>query len=365
VTHRAINTVKAHPSWTVALLAIAAMAFYWFVWAHDRYVSRATIIVESPQLASPDVSVSSILSGGSSNNTDLLLLREYLLSIDMLKRVQNELPFRKHYSSNGDYFAKLHDRNAPIEDLHDYYLRRVTVELDEYAGVLNIRVQAFTAEFAQRVAKLLLEAGEAHMNDMGQRLAREQVQFLREQVERLRQRLDEARSRLIAYQNEQGLVSPTSTVESLNKVVAELEGQVSRLEARRKALASYQSGDSPEMRRVKSEIEALREEIAEQRDRLAAAKGKALNEVSAKYKGLELQAEFARKTYSDALSTLEKTRLEAARKLKQVSVLQSPLLPEYPTRPDAVYNITVFTIVVLFLAFIVNMLILIVREHRD
>ncbi|MDW7748820.1 chain-length determining protein [Halomonas sp.] len=356
--------IKSQPHWALALLAIVLVSLYWFLWAEDRYLSRATVVLESPQIAQPEVSFSSILTGATGDK-DLLLLREHLLSVDMLKRVQEELDFRGHYGEHGDIFARLRDPEGPIEDLHQYYLRRVTVEMDEYAGVLNIEVQAYTPEFAHKMVQLLLEAGEAHMNDMGQRLAEEQVAFLERQLGRLEGRLDEARADLLAFQNKEGLVSPTSTVESINQVVATLEGELARIQAQRKALSSYQSVQSADMRRVQSEIEALREQIEKQRDRLAQATGESLNRISSQYETLELKAQFAQETYSSALAALENTRLEAARKLKQVSVLQSPLFPEYATKPDRLYNATVFAIVVIFLAFILSMLVLIIRDHRD
>ncbi|PXY00352.1 chain-length determining protein [Halomonas sp. LBP4] len=356
--------IKSQPHWVVAIMAIVFVSTYWFLWAENRYLSRATVVLENPQIAQPDISFSSILTG-TSGDKDLLLLREHLLSVDMLKRVQEDLDFRRHYSEYGDFFARLRDPEAPIEDLHKYYLRRVEVEMDEYAGVLNIQVQAYTAEFAHRMVQLLLETGEAHMNQMGQRLAEEQVAFLEQQLQRLDGRLDEARAELLTFQNKEGLVSPTSTVESINQVVATLEGELARVQAQRKALSSYQSAQSSEMRRVQAEIEALREQIEKQRDRLAQATGESLNRISSQYETLELKAQFAQETYSSALGALENTRLEAARKLKQVSVLQSPLFPDYPSKPDRLYNTAVFAIVTLFLALIASMLVLIIRDHRD
>ncbi|AEY02694.1 hypothetical protein GU3_14705 [Oceanimonas sp. GK1] len=356
--------IKKQPHWAAALVAILAVAFYWFAWAADRYVSRATVVLESPQIAAPEFSFSSLIKG-TSGHSDLLLLREHLLSTDMLKKVEAELPFRQHYSQNGDLFSRLWDASAPIEEVHEYFKKRVSVELDEYAGVLNIEVQAFTPEFAHQLAALLLQSGEAHMNDMGQRLAEEQVKFLERQVERLEHRLNTERAALLAYQNEHGLISPLHTVESLNQVVGTLEGELARLQARYTAAQSYQSTRSAEMVQIKNEINALQTQIDRERNRLAQETGNALNRISADYQTLELKAQFAQQTYSSALAALENTRIEAARKLKQVSVLQSPLQPEYATQPERLYNASVFAIITLFLAFIANMMMLIIRDHRD
>lgn len=356
--------LKQHPHWAMAFIAIIAVSFYWAIWAEDRYISRATVVLESPQIAATDISFSNILTGGNSNS-DLLLLREHLLSVDMLKKVQAELPFRQHYSENGDFFARLHNANAPIEDLHDYYGKRVSLEMDDYSGVLNIEVEAFTPDFAHAVAQLLLTAGEAHMNEMGRRLAEEQVNFLERQITRLEQRFDETRTDLLAYQNEHGLISPLHTVESLNQVVATLEGDLARLQAQYTASRSFQSIRSAELVQIQSSISALQQQIDKERNRLAQATGDSLNKISSEYQTLELKAQFAEQTYSSALAALENTRIEAARKLKQVSVLQSPLLPEYATKPERLYNASVFAIIALFLAFITSMIMLIIRDHRD
>lgn len=359
-------TQKLQPHWIIAIIAIIAVSLYWHLWAADRYVSKATIVLESPQIGPPEFSFASLMGGGASGNqSDLLLLREHLLSVDMLRQVIETLPFREHYSSNGDRFTRLTDPEAPLEDLHDYYKRRVTVEMDDYAGVLNVKVEAFDPAFAKQLGELLLDAGEAHMNDMGQQLAEEQVRFLEKQVDRLHERFSVARNDLLAFQNAEGLVSPTQTVEALSQIVTTLEGELARLQAKRKAIASFQSQQSTEMMRVSSEIKALREQIELERNRLAQTTGESLNRISAEYQTLELRAKFAQETYSSALAALENTRIEAARKLKQISILQSPQLAEYPIKPQRTYNSTVFALIMLFIAMIVHMLILIIRDHRD
>lgn len=351
--------------WLIAVIAIAVVGAYWHLWAEDRYVSRATVVLESPEIAPPSISFGGLLGGGAGEQRDLLLLREHLLSVDMLNRVTAELPFREHYSQNGDWFSRLRDIQAPTEDLHRYFKRRAIVDMDDYPGVLRIEVQAFEPEFALKLAELLLAAGEEHMNHMGQRLAEEQVHFLEIQVERLHDRMIAAHNDLLAFQNREGLVSPTQTIEAFNQIIARLEGELASLQAKRKAMASYQSQASSEMVRTASEIDALREQIQIQRDRLAQATGESLNRISAEYEALALQAEFARETYSRAIAALENTRIEAARKLKQVSVLQSPSTPEYPIEPKRTYNTVVFALLALFAALIAHMLLLIIRDHRD
>lgn len=357
--------IKRSPQWSLVLLSILLVGFYWSVWAEDRYVSKATVVLESPQInAGNEMSFGSLLTG-SQTSSDLLLLREYLLSVDMLKKIQKNMDFRAHFSQHGDIIARLNDVNTPIEELHKYYLKRVAVEMDEYSGVLKIEVQAWSPEFAQKLAQFLLSEGERHMNQMGQRLAEEQVKFLEKQVSILEVNFEQTRDKLLDFQNKNGLVSPTQTVESLNTVVSSLESQLATYKARRNALASYQSVRSSEMVRIDSEIKALQKQIHQEKERLARQSGNALNSVSSQYETLQLRADFAKQTYSSALAALENTRIEAARKLKQVSVLQSPILPEYSEKPERLYNITLFSMLMICTGFIFTMLIMIIKDHRD
>ncbi len=175
----------------------------------------------------------------------------------------------------------------------------------------------------------------------------------------------EARDALLAYQNEYGLVAPTQTVEAIFTTVSRLEGELAVLKARITALSTFQSDSSPELRRLKAEATALEQQVNIEKRKLAQESGNALNEVSARYETLELRATFALELYSSALTTLETTRVEAARKLKQVSILEYPTLAEYPTRPDRGYNITVFTIFALLFAAIAQLIVTVVRDHRD
>lgn len=358
------TTVRKHPLWLAIALAIAATAVYWSFWATDRYVSEANVVLQSAQVAQPTLNFASILRGGSSH--DLLMLRDHLLSVDMLKKLDAALDLRAHYSDDRiDIFSRLWSADEPIERFHRYYLKRVSVELDEYTQVLRVKVQAYDPAMAQRIATLLLKEGEAHMNAMGQRLAAEQVRFIERQVEDLNRRVVEAREAMLAYQNEHGLVSPTGKVEGLNAVVTALEGELARLSARRQAIAAFQSERSPEMIRLNAQINAVRSQIELEQARLAGRTGDPLNKISAGFDSLRLQLEFALEMYSSALTALETTRVEAARTLQQVSILQNPTSPEYSTEPRRLYNITVFTILALLAGLVVHLLVAIIRDHRD
>ncbi len=358
--------IRKHPYWLVALLFIAGSTLYWSAIASDRYVSESHIVLDSPDIDFNALNLSSLVSG-TSGSKDLLLLRDHLRSVDMLRKLDDELGLREHYSRDDiDALSRLSAADVPMEKFHSYYLKRVEIEFDEYAGVLRVRAQAYDPETAQAIASLLLREGERHMNEMGQRLAEEQVRFIEDQVATLEERLYASRDALLEYQNEHGLVSPTGTVQSRSEVIARLEGELAVLNARQSAMSNYQSARSSDMVRLNQEIGALEQQVERERNRLANNNGAmALNRLSAEFETLQLRAEFATELYSNAIAALESTRVEAARKMKQVSVLQMPTLPEYSQEPRRLYNITLYALLALLAAVIAHLMAAIVRDHRD
>jgi capsular polysaccharide transport system permease protein len=361
------NLIKIPLIWRFSILAIIVVTMYWSIFASDRYVSTAHVVLQSPEIAAPEFNFSSMLSGSASNNkSDLLLLRDVLLSVDMLKLLDQKLDLRSHYSQTEiDWFSRMSSKQEPIEFFHKYYLKRVDIYLDDYSGVLVVNASAFSAQMAQEITRTLLKEGERQINEMGQRLATEQVKFIEKQVVELSQRLEKTRVDVLNYQNKEGMISPTAIVESASAVIAQLESELVSLSAQKNTLASFQSSKSAQMLQLSSQIKAIKNQIQLENNKLTATQGTALNKITADYETLKLKAQFAQEMYSNGLATLEATRVEAARKLKQVSVLQAPTLPEYSIEPNSLQKIVVYSLFILIFTLILNLMMLIVKEHKD
>ena len=361
------KALRSHFLLSISLITIFVVTCYWMFVATDRFVSESRIVLESPQISGPSLNFQSLLTGGgAANRSDMLLLRDYMMSVDMLKKIDESLDIRLHFSQQRiDRLSRLNDKRNSLEELHKYYLRRINIDFDEYSQLLRVSVEAFDADMAFSIAQFLLSEGEMHMNRMGQRLAQEQVRFLERQVDQLKVRFDQELQKLIAFQNESGLVSAQGELQNISAVIGTMQGQLANLTAQRTATLSFQSPRSAEVLRLNAEIEALENQINQERSRLAQTSGGALNVLSSEYQMLEMNMQFARESYSSALAALQSTRIEAARQLKQVSILQSPTLPEYALAPARLYNSAVFGIVMLLLTLILNMLVMIIRDHKD
>ena len=352
----------------IATTAIVLAMVYWGLIASNRYVSEASIEIErTDMVGAASLDFGSLLSGvGGGRSKDQLLLREYLRSLDMLKKLDAQLDLRGHYSdSSRDPLSRMWGRERRQEIFHQHYLSRTSIELDEYSGLLLIKVQAYEPQMAKAIANMLVSEGERYMNELGHAVALDQVAFLEKQVAEMGQRAIEARRELLAYQNAKGMLSPQALAETLQGTVNRLESQLTDLKARRAALLGYLSPEAPGVVEINLQIQAIEKQIELEQGRLTSPKGKTLNVTVEEYQRLELAAKFAEDVYKTALVALERGRVESLRTLKKVAVLQSPSLPDYPLEPRRIYNIVAFTLAALLLAGIIHLLAAIIRDHRD
>jgi capsular polysaccharide transport system permease protein len=284
----------------------------------------------------------------------------------MLKKLDAALNLRAHFSdSQRDPLSRMWFEDASMEWFHRFYLSRVSVEFDTYAGVLIIKSQGYDPKFAHAISTMLVKEGERFMNDMAKNLALEQVAFLEKQVSQMNNRVMQTRQAVLVYQNRKGLVSPQATAENISEIVSHLKAKLTELQAQRSTLQGYLVPDHPNIVQLNLQTAAIEKQIAQEEAKLASPNGQTLNRTIEEFQRLQLEAGFAQDIYKTALIALEKGRVEATRTLKKVSVLQAPTVPEYPLEPRRIYNTVVFMLVAMLLAGIAHLLAAIVRDHKD
>lgn len=386
----------------LAFALIALASCYWLFLASDRYVSEARLVVDKVDLsAAPSLDFSSMLVGSQSSR-DQLILRDYLLSADMMKRLETELNLRAHYSDPAwDFLSRLTSAHVPDEKLHNYYLKRVSVEPDSYSDILVIRAEAYTPEIARAITQYMIRDGEAFMNNMAHALALEQVGMLEKQVGQIQQRLTEARAKVIAYQNTHNLISPEGAIANVSSIASEMESKLADLRIRREALLSYLNTSAPDVVNLDAQISAIEQQLEKEQNKLtlpAKDKGKstvsetnetnetsetsqrgtpsslsemdadsphALNQIAEEYERLKAEVQLLQDMYNSGLMALEKGRVDATRTVKKLSTVQAPTSPQFSTEPRRSYNILVFALYTLLLAGIVHLLTAIIKEHKD
>ncbi len=353
---------------TLATIFSVAAGCYWTFIASDRYVSVSHVIVQRTDMAAgPMLDMASLIgSQGGHSRPDQMLLRDYLLSIDMLRKLEAKLHIASHYSSlQYDLFSRMWLVKPSIEWLHRHFLSRTSVEFDEYAGVLMIRAEAYDPDLSKAIAQMMVHEGEVFMDSMAKNLARDQVAFLEKQVQQNADRALQARQAVLAYQNRKGMVSPEAAAESLVAIIGSLEAQRAELQTQRNSLQAYLVPTHPSIVQLNQQLAAIDRQIHAEQVKLAAPAGKTLNRTVEELQRLKMEAEFQQEVYKSSLTALEKGRVEATRTLKKVSVLQSPYLAEYPLEPRRIYNVVVYTLIAYLCAGVLKLVGAAIRDHQD
>jgi capsular polysaccharide transport system permease protein len=356
-----------HGIFMLLLLCCCGSICYW-LFSSARYVSEAIVLVQNTdQVTVPALDITSMFGGtGGGNKTDQLLLLEHLQSVDMLNKLDAKLDLRSHYSdSSHDIGSRMWFRDASIEWFHRHYLSRVEIEFDDYAGVLRIRSQAYDATTAKAVADMLVAEGERFMNNMSHELARAQLDFLNAQVVQAQGQVLAASKRLLDFQNQKGLSSPKVTVESIYAIIAKLEEQRTEIQTQLASLPRSAGRNHPTRRTLQQQLSAVERQIDKERAKLASTSGLPLNSLVEEEQRLLLELEFQQDLYKTALASMEKGRMDTARAMKQVSVLQQPMMPEYPWEPRRLYGLMTTVFVGLIVAGILNLFEDIILDHVD
>lgn len=350
----------------VIIFAVVSIP-YWLLVSSDRYVSQATVIIQrTDQINGPSVAIAALSGTGTANSADQLLLREYLLSQDMLDQVNAALDLRSHYSNwRRDPISRMWFKDAPEEWFFKYWLNCIDVEYDDYSGVLRIQADAYDAKTAKAIVALMVKLGEQHMNELGHQLAQSQVDFLQKQVTFAHDRFLDASQNVLNFQNEKGLTAPGSTATSMDTLIDKLEGQKTEIQTQIASLPANLSPNQPTVVMLRKNLAALEQQIALKRAELASPKSRTLNYTVEEFQRLQMQVNFTQDLYKAALSSLEQGRMGAARKLKMVSVLQSPTTPVYPMEPKRFYNVLITLLVALALIGVIKLLESIILDHVD
>jgi len=357
--------------WLFVLLVVlptcGAVVYYGLI-ASDVYVSESRFLVRSPQRQTPTGFVGQLLqgSGFSRSQDDTYSVRDYILSRDALKELDQRLNVRRAYS-NPD--VDLFDRfpglgwNRSFEKFFLYYGKRISVDYDPVSSISILTVRAFSAEDAYKINRSLLEMSERLVNTLNDRSRRDLISFADNEVKIASDKAKDAALALLTYRSSHAVFEPGKQAALQLEGVAKIEQELVSTEAEL-AQVKKLSPDNPQIRALNSRADSLRAAIASEASKVTSARG-SFSARAPNFERLALDVEFADKQLGVALAELESARAEALQKQLYLETLVQPNLPDRAMEPKRFRSI--FTVLILGLVFwaVASMLIASIREHAD
>ncbi|WP_217806119.1 hypothetical protein [Chromobacterium violaceum] len=348
-------------------LPLLLTSLYFATLSQDRYVSEARVVVKrGADDKAGSLDLGALLGGGASTlREDAMLLQQYILSPDMLARLDQALNLKQAFGqpAGWDWFYRL-PAGAVREDFLDYYRNRVDVQFDDKTSLLVIRSQGFTPEFAQKLNRAILAESERFINELSHKISREDMAFAQREVDSAYAELSRAREKLLAYQNRNGLIDPHAQAQAAGQLVAELEGKQAQMEAELRNLQSYLQSDSPQVVSARNALDALKTQTAQEKAKLASPDDGKLNRKASQFQEMRAWVEFRTDLYRLALTALEKAKVAAAHKQKSLAVISSPQLPELAEYPRRLYTLASLLLTASLLYGIARLALSIIEDHK-
>ncbi len=353
---------------SACLFVIFLFSFYQIIIASPRFESRAQVIVQQPDaMATMDTSMAFLSGlGVSAGYSDAELIKIYIHSNDMLSHLNERLNLKAHYTSTDvDYFSRLSSAST-LEEFSEFYKTHIDVSIDEKSKVITVLAQGFDAEFAHQLVSEIVKQAEWYVNSIGHQLAESQLDFIKNEHSIVENKLSDIQIALLQFQQKYNLLDPTAEGMAHQQIAYELESQLSKNQAKVSALRNVLNDNSPQMTALKDEINALNEQLDKQRDKLTNSDGtkNSISEILAKYTDYKVKLELAIKGYTSSQISLEKARIEAYKQLKYLVVVEKPTTPESHQYPAVLYNILLFSVLLMGTVLIVRIIVSVVNELR-
>lgn len=277
-----------------------AVAYFGFI-ASDIYISESRYVVRSPQKPATSTTEGMFSQMGLiKGNDDSYVVKEYVLSRDVLKVLERELDIKTLYSKlTIDWLARfpgLRYWDNSFEGFFKYYQKHVGVEVDTTTAVSILTVRAFDANEAQKINQKIVDLSEAFVNKLNER----------------------ARTDLLK-----------NSTNEVNIAKAKVEAIAMQLVA---------------LRTQKNVGEPERQVMIQQR--------------------LALEKDFADRQLAAAMTAMEQSRVEAIRQQVYIERVTTPLVPDYALQPERIKGITTTLVLSLVLWGILVLLVSGVKEHQ-
>ncbi|MFI4890471.1 MAG: hypothetical protein ACHQIL_08060 [Steroidobacterales bacterium] len=352
----------------VVLFPTLCSAIYFGLIASDVYISESHFIVSSSQPSMSTGGISELLAGAglSQGKSDSFQVRDYIMSRDALKELQDKLKVSEIYgrpevSFFDRYPGLIYDTS--FEELFRYYSKHVGVDPESSSQISILSVRAFTAEDARKINAELLDMAERLVNTLNERSRRDLVEFSEKQVNIASERAKDAAIALLNYRSHQAVFEPNKEAAMQLDVVAKINSDLITIEAERAELKKL-SPDNPQIGALESASELLRKMIVTQSGKVTNPNG-SLSARAPEFERLALDVEFADKNLGMTLAELVSARAQAQKQQIYLERLTQPSVQDKSMEPKRIRSIFTSFIVSLLAWAIASILIASVREHAE
>jgi len=352
----------------LALIAAPMLlgVIYYTLIASDRYTSESMIAVQSALVSPTGGPISLGVGTGLLGWQDTLYVMDYVHSSTLAQQLNERLKLRDHYEQpRADLLYRLWPGTS-FEWFVKYFRSRVEVEFSDVNGLLTIRAQAFDSDKALELNRAILDSAERFVNEFSHRIAAEQMQFSKGEFDAAAVKWQAAKAKLVEFQTANKILDPIAQSSAASALTAELQATVARMEAELKSKLSFMQSDAPQIITLREQVAANRAQLEAEKARTTNGQGgDRLGTLNTEYQSLVLNAAIAEDGYKAANVALEAARVEAARKLKSLVIVEAPTKADSAEYPRRIYNLLTLLALCAIVYSVVRLIVATIQEHQD
>ncbi|MFV0291814.1 MAG: capsule biosynthesis protein [Paracoccus sp. (in: a-proteobacteria)] len=337
----------------------------WYFWARaqDQYVSTVAFSVrkeDGPQTSDLLGGITQLTGGSSTADADILY--EFLRSEEIVRRVDQAVDLRAMYSKawpEDPVFAL--PPSQSIEELTEYWQRRVRVLYDTSTRLITLEVSAFTPEDAYEVAKATFDESSRTINRLSDIARQDATRFSRDELQKAQERLTKTRQEMTAFRMRTQIVDPLADLEGQMGVLNSLQAQLAEALIALDLLRENAREGDQRVIQTEQKIEAIHTRMAEERAKFGAAGkgpgGESYAMLMTEYEKLAADMEFAELAARSAQASYDVALAEAQRQSRYLAahiepnVAEKSLLPNRPRLLVSVFGILLICWLIMLLVY--------------
>ncbi|MFZ3581923.1 sugar transporter [Loktanella sp. DJP18] len=354
----------------VFLLPIVVSAYYLYTRAADQYASTLAFTVRSEDAASASDllgGLTSTLGGSTSRDTDILY--EFILSQEMVRKVETALNLSQRYAVLTDLDPVFgYHNDGTIEDLTDYWQRMVHISYDSASGLMELRVLAFTPEDATAIAQEIYAESSAMINALSATARNDATRYAQEDLNLALERLKAAREALTSFRLNNQIVDPNADIQAQMGLLTTLQTQQAAALIEYDMISETTNSDDPRVEQARRRLDVIEARIADERQKFGTGGGISggveYATTIAEFERLTVDREFAETAYAAALRALDSALAAANRQSLYLAAYISPTTAEQSQYPQRGLIVTIIGIFAFLIWAIMSLVYYAVRDRR-
>lgn len=339
--------------------------YYYTYLATPLYASYSEFVIQQND-GGGGSAMGGLFSGTSfATSQDSIAVQSYLQSRDAMLRLDKDLGFKAHFQAdNVDAIQRL-DIEDSNEDAYKIYKKNVKIGYDPTEGVVKLEVIAADPNVAVEFSNALLSYAEEQVDNLTQRLRKDQMAGARESYEDAEAKMLAAQRRVVELQEARGVLSAEAESSLVMGQISTFETELQKEKLRLQELLSNARPNKTKVEVAERNIARMEALIAELRSELTESGdgSSSLARITGELLVAQADLETRQALLQQALQQVETARIEANKQVRYLAQPVKPVAADEPTYPRVFENTVIALLIFSGLYLMASLTAAILREQ--